>query len=158
MPATFLLLLRLRMLLPSPLLAHYLCCCSHHFLHHRQRHRRLIAVSKRWSMATAPAMARLKTTSLGDCGGGSSDEDGCRNSRGRDFGKGGNGVGDDPPCHPCHFPLHHPPRLCQWHPLCCRHCNCICQHARKRAIARAARAMATANKRAMEMVARAMAT
>ncbi len=37
-------------------------------------------------MATAAAMAALRTTALGDCGGGSSNEDGCHD------GKGGNGV------------------------------------------------------------------
>jgi hypothetical protein len=35
-------------------------------------------------MATAAAMAALRATALGDCGGGSSDEDGCRDSGGKD--------------------------------------------------------------------------
>ncbi len=43
-------------------------------------------------MATAAAMAVLRTTALGNCGGGSSNEDGCRDSGGKDNGKGGNGV------------------------------------------------------------------
>jgi hypothetical protein len=52
----------------------------------------LIAVLKRWAMATAAAMAALRTTALGNCGGGSSNEDGCRDSGGDDDGEGGNGV------------------------------------------------------------------
>ncbi len=44
-------------------------------------------------MATAPAMAALRATALGDCGGGSSNEDGCGDSRGKDNGDGSNGVG-----------------------------------------------------------------
>ncbi len=43
-------------------------------------------------MATAAAMAALRTMVLGDCGGGSSNEDGCRNSGGDDDGEGGYGV------------------------------------------------------------------
>jgi hypothetical protein len=53
-------------------------------------------------METAAAMAALRATALGDCGGGSSNEDGCRDSGGEDDGDGGNGVGDDCPCCPCH--------------------------------------------------------
>jgi hypothetical protein len=52
----------------------------------------LIAVSKRWAIATAVAMAALRTTALGDVGGNSSEEDGCRNSRGKYNGSGNNGV------------------------------------------------------------------
>jgi hypothetical protein len=37
-------------------------------------------------------MAALRTTALGDCGGGSSNEDGCRDSGGDNNGEGGNGV------------------------------------------------------------------
>jgi hypothetical protein len=94
---TTLLPLPLRMLLLLPLLAHRPCCCSLCFLCHRKLHRRLIAVSKRWAKATAAAMAALRATTLGDCGGSSSNEDGCRNSQGKDYGIGGNGVGDDCP-------------------------------------------------------------
>jgi hypothetical protein len=43
-------------------------------------------------MATATAMAALRTMVLGNCGCGSSDEDGCRNSGGRDNGNGSKGV------------------------------------------------------------------
>jgi hypothetical protein len=40
-------------------------------------------------MATAAAMAALKTMALGNCGGGSSYEDGCHNSGGEDNGEDG---------------------------------------------------------------------
>ncbi len=53
-------------------------------------------------MATAAAMAVLRATALGNCGGGSSNEDGCCDSRGMDDGNSSNGIGDDCPCHPCH--------------------------------------------------------
>ncbi len=43
-------------------------------------------------MATAVAMAALRTTMLGDCGGGSSNDDGLCNSGGDNDGKGGNGM------------------------------------------------------------------
>jgi hypothetical protein len=109
-------------------------------------------------MATAAAMAALRATVLGDCGGGSSDEDGCRDSGGKDDGDGGNGVGEDRPCRPRHRPLCHPPRCCQRHRPCCRRRCRICQCATKRAMARAAREMGTATKRAMVRAARAMAT
>jgi hypothetical protein len=94
------------MLLPSPLqllplLAHHLHRRSCRFHCHCPRNRRLIAVSKSWVIATAAAMAVLMATVLGDCGGSSSNEDGCHNSRGEDNGNGGNGVGDDCPCRPC---------------------------------------------------------
>jgi hypothetical protein len=64
-------------------------------------------------MATAAAMAALRATALGDCGGGICNEDGCCNSRGKDNGNSGNGVGDNRPCCPCHCPLSHLQRLCQ---------------------------------------------
>jgi hypothetical protein len=51
-------------------------------------------------MATAAAMAALRATVLGNRIGGSSNEDGCGNSRSKDVGNGSDGVGDDPPCHP----------------------------------------------------------
>jgi hypothetical protein len=44
---------------------------------------------------TAAATAALRAMALGDCGGGSCNEDVCCNSRGKDNGNGGNGVGDD---------------------------------------------------------------
>jgi hypothetical protein len=46
---------------------------------------------------------------LGDCGGGSSDEDGCHGSRGKDDGNGSIGVSDDCPSCPCyaHFVICH---------------------------------------------------
>jgi hypothetical protein len=47
-------------------------------------------------------MATAAATMLDDCGGGSSNVDGCRNSGGKDDGNDGNGVGDDHPCLPCH--------------------------------------------------------
>jgi hypothetical protein len=87
------------------------CCChcchprrrSHCFFCHCPCNRHLIAVSKRWAMATAAAMAALTATALGDYGGGSSNEDGCCNSGGKDNGKGSNGIGDDCPlCCPRH--------------------------------------------------------
>ncbi len=109
-------------------------------------------------MATAIAIAALRATVLGDCGVGSSNDSGCCNSRGKDDGNGGNSIGDNCPCRPRHHPLHHLQHHCQCHcPCCCRH-NCICQHATKREMARATRAMATATKRAMGMAAKAMAT
>ncbi len=83
MPAT-LLPLQLRMLSPLPSLAHHPRCRSHGFFCHHQYHRRLIAVSKRLAMATTTAMAALRATALGNCGGGSSDEDGCHDSGGKD--------------------------------------------------------------------------
>jgi hypothetical protein len=58
-------------------------------------------------MATAAAMAALRSTALGDRGGGSCNEDGCHDSRGKDDGNGANGVGDNCPCRPCHRPLCH---------------------------------------------------
>ncbi len=50
-------------------------------------------------MATAAAMAALRATALGNCGGGSCDKDGCHNSEARDGdgnaeGNGENGNGD----------------------------------------------------------------
>jgi hypothetical protein len=68
-------------------------------------------------MVTAAAIAVLRATALGDCGGGSCNEDGCCNSEGKDSGNGGNGIGDNCPCHPRHYPLCHPQRLCQ--------CQCL---------------------------------
>jgi hypothetical protein len=59
-------------------------------------------MSKRWAIATAAAMAVLRAMALGGCGGGSSNEDGCRNSGGKDEGNGGNGIGEDCPCCPYH--------------------------------------------------------
>jgi hypothetical protein len=53
-------------------------------------------------MATAAAMAALRAMALGDYGSGSSNEDGCCDSGGKDDGIGGNGTGDDHPCCPCH--------------------------------------------------------
>ncbi len=60
-------------------------------------------------MATAAAMAALRATALGNCGGGSSNEGGCCDSGGKDYGNGGNGVGDNSPCDPrhAHFLTHH---------------------------------------------------
>jgi hypothetical protein len=43
-------------------------------------------------MATATAMAELRTTALVDFGGSSSNEDGCRDSKGKEDGNGGNGM------------------------------------------------------------------
>jgi hypothetical protein len=43
-------------------------------------------------MATAAAMAALRAMAVGYCGGGSSNEDGCRDSGGKDDSNGGNGV------------------------------------------------------------------
>jgi hypothetical protein len=108
-------------------------------------------------MATAAAMAALRAMALGDCGGSSSDDNRCRDSRGKDDGNGGNSVGDDSPCCSCHCPLCHPPHHCQCHCLCCHHCHRICQCATKRAMARAARGVGTATKRAMVRAARVMA-
>jgi hypothetical protein len=114
--------------------------CRSHCSHcHCPRHCRLIAMSKRWAMATAAAMAALRAMALGDCGGSSSDDGGCHDSRGKDNGDGGNGIGDNFPCHPCHCPLHHPPHRCHCQHPCCD----------ERVTARAARAMMTAKKRAM---------
>jgi hypothetical protein len=48
---------------------------------------------------------------LGDCGVGSSDDGGCGNSRGKDNGNGGNGVGDDCPSHPSPLPTSSPAML-----------------------------------------------
>ncbi len=58
---------------------------------------------------TATAMAVLRATVLGDCGGDSSNEDGCRNSGGEDNSDGSNGVCDNHPFSPCHarFVTHH---------------------------------------------------
>jgi hypothetical protein len=53
-------------------------------------------------MATAAAMAVLRAKVLGDCGGNSSNKDGCHDSKGEDNGNGSNSVGDDCPCCPCH--------------------------------------------------------
>jgi hypothetical protein len=47
-------------------------------------------------------MAVLRATVLGNCGGGSSNKDGCCNSGGKDDGDSGNGIGDDRPCCPCY--------------------------------------------------------
>ena len=47
-------------------------------------------------MAAAAAMAALRAMALGDCGGSSSDDGGCRDSGGEDDGDGGNGVGGYP--------------------------------------------------------------
>jgi hypothetical protein len=60
-------------------------------------------------MATAAAMAVLRATVLGNCGGGSSNEDGCHDSGGEDNDDGGNGIGDHHPCRPfhAHFVTHH---------------------------------------------------
>jgi hypothetical protein len=85
-----------------PLLACHPHRCSHCFRRHCPHNHHLIAVSKRWAIVTAATIAALRATVLGDCGGGSSNEDGCRNSRGKDDGNGGNGVGDNHPCCPCH--------------------------------------------------------
>jgi hypothetical protein len=57
----------------SPLLARHPYCHSHCFHCHCPCHRCLIVVSKMWVMAAATAMAALRATTLGDCGGGSSD-------------------------------------------------------------------------------------
>ncbi len=46
-------------------------------------------------MATAAAMAALRATTLGNCGVGSSDEDGCGDSGGEDNGSGSNSIGDN---------------------------------------------------------------
>ncbi len=54
---------------------------------------------------TAAAIAALRATALGDYGGGSSNKDGCRDSGGEEDGDGGNGIGDDRPCRPCHAHL-----------------------------------------------------
>ncbi len=51
---------------------------------------------------TATAMAALRAMALGEYGGSSSNEDGCRDSRGKDNGDGGNSIGDDSPSHPDH--------------------------------------------------------
>ncbi len=82
-PAT-LLLSQLRMLSPLPSPAHNPCCRSHCFLCHHQCHRRLIALSKWWAIATAAAMAALRAMALGNCGGSSSNEDRCCDSGGKD--------------------------------------------------------------------------
>jgi hypothetical protein len=55
-----------------PSLSCHPCCLSHRFHCHRPHNRRLIAVSKRWVMATVAAMAALRATALDNCGGGSS--------------------------------------------------------------------------------------
>ncbi len=47
-------------------------------------------------------MATAADTTLGNCDGSSSNEDGCRNSGGEDDGNGSDGIGDDCPCHPPH--------------------------------------------------------
>jgi hypothetical protein len=69
-------------------------------------------------MATTAAMAALRAMALGNCGVGSRDEDDCNNSGGKDYGNGGNGVGDD-----CHRPPCQPQHCCQHHLLCCRRCS-----------------------------------
>jgi hypothetical protein len=53
-------------------------------------------------MVIATAMAALWAPVLGNGGGGSSNEDGCRNSGGKDNGDGGKVIGDDRPCCPHH--------------------------------------------------------
>ncbi len=68
-------------------------------------------------MTTAAAMAVLRAMVLGDCGGGSCNEDDFCDSGGKQDGDGGNGVGEDCPCCPCHCPLCHPQCLCQHHCL-----------------------------------------
>jgi hypothetical protein len=108
-------------------------------------------------MATATAMAALRAMTLGNCGGSSSNDDGCNDSRGKDDSNGGNGIGEDSPCCPRHCPLCHLPHCCQRHHPCCCHCHHICQHSAKRAMARAARGKETATKRAIARVTRAMA-
>ncbi len=80
-PAT-LLPLPLLVLSPSSLLARHPCCRSHCFHHHCPRHRCLIAALKTWAMATATAIAALRPMALSDCGGSSSNEDGCCISEG----------------------------------------------------------------------------
>jgi hypothetical protein len=104
------------------------CRCSNCFYHHRPCHCRLIVMSKRWTMATAAAMAALRAMALGGCSGSSSNNDGCRDSRGMDDGNGSNGVGDDSPCHPYHGPLRHPQCCYHHHCSCCCQCHCICCH------------------------------
>jgi hypothetical protein len=87
-------------------------CHSHCFCCHCLRHCRLIAVSKRWVMTTAAAMAALRATMLGNCGVSSSDDGSCGNSGGKVNGYGGNGIGDNCRCCPRHGPLCHPQRRC----------------------------------------------
>ncbi len=60
-------------------------------------------------MATSAAMAALRAKALGNCGGGSSNEDSCRVSGGKDDGNGGNSDGDDRPSRSphAHFVTHH---------------------------------------------------
>ncbi len=52
-------------------------------------------MSKRWVMATAAAMAALRATALGDCGGGSCNKDGCHDSKARDGDGDAEGDGED---------------------------------------------------------------
>jgi hypothetical protein len=54
----------------------------------------LIAVLKRWVIATTTAMDVLRAMALGNCGVGSSDKDGCGDSGGDDDDDGGKGIGD----------------------------------------------------------------
>ncbi len=56
-------------------------------------------------MVKAAAMAALRATALGNCGVGSSNENDCNDSGGKDDGNGRNGIGDDCPCRPHHHPL-----------------------------------------------------
>jgi hypothetical protein len=76
-------------------------------------------------MATAAAMAALRTMVLGDCGGGSSNEDGCRDSGDDDNGKGGNGM--------------------VMIALCCCHCSCIFQCTTKRVMTWASKGNSNGN-------------
>jgi hypothetical protein len=73
---------QLRRLPLLPSIARHPCCRSHCFLCHRQCHHHFIAVSKRWAMGTATAVAALRAMALGNCGGGSSNEDSCCDSEG----------------------------------------------------------------------------
>jgi hypothetical protein len=70
---------------------------------HCPRHCHLIAMLKKWVMATAAAMAALRAMVLGDCGGGSCNEDGSRGSGGKDDGDSGNSIGDE---HPTNTTIH----------------------------------------------------
>jgi hypothetical protein len=53
-------------------------------------------------MATAAALAALRAMALGTCGGGSSNEEGYHDSRGKDDGNGSNGISDEHSCCPRH--------------------------------------------------------
>ncbi len=50
-------------------------------------------------MATAATMAALRAMVLGNGGGGGSNEDGCRDSKGEDYGNSSNSIGDNRLCH-----------------------------------------------------------